>query len=409
MRIRHVMLIAALIVVSAFLAAHAATAPQLSEARVEPAVVQPGGHAVLTAKVEDPLHGVAQVMATVVEYPAFRIALNDEGKGDDKQAGNGLWTGSLEVPGEAPSGLYHLDVQLFDAAGNVIAIDGQPLKTTVAVEVKQPTAAATLASEQLLAAAAPWRTEAQIAKITARTQAEPLRFVVIGDSRSNPTVFRGLLEIAARLKPGFSVNTGDIVQGGAPQEFADFFTQINDVIWPFLIVPGNHDLGASAGRLYAELFGPSDYSFDHAGFRFIGVDNSRGMITAKQLEWLEQALTTDLRKIVFMHSPPAVIRQWDWHAFSMGAQEFADLVAAKKVERVYLGHIHGFAVAEYKAVRYVISGGGGAGIHPQIAPGNFHHLLLVEALNKGLRETVVKADGTSFAVDADKWIGGKGQ
>jgi len=49
------------------------------------------------------------------------------------------------------------------------------------------------------------------------------------------------------------------------------------------------------------------------------------------------------------------------------------------------------------------------GLHSQIAPGDFHHLLLVEALDKGLRETVFKADGTSFVLDLARWISDQGQ
>jgi hypothetical protein len=384
----------------------------ISNAKVEPATVKPGDHVVITATVADPAKTVAKVEAIVTEYPVMKLPLNDEGKGDDKTAGDGIYTLGFNIPDEAPAATYHLEISALDAAGNAIQVAGQPLKATVALDVKSPEPVAEPDADSLRTAAAPWRTEAQIAKIKAiaRKPDEPFRFVVMGDSRSNPEVFAKLLQIAAGLpKFDFSINSGDIVPGGKPAEYAFFFTQIKDVTWPFLIVEGNHELGPSGGRLYEELFGPTDYYFDHGGIRFVALNNSKGVVTPQQLKWLDQALTTKLRKIVAFHIPPNVIREWAFHSFSMGAEELADLLAKKKVERVYVGHIHGFDVANYKGVEYVLSGGGGAGLSAQIAPGNFHNIVLVEVEPKGLRETVYRLDGSSFVIDAKKWISGKGQ
>jgi 3',5'-cyclic AMP phosphodiesterase CpdA len=265
-------------------------------------------------------------------------------------------------------------------------------------------------TSELRAAAAPWRTEAQIAKIPPRASGERFRFLVMGDSRTNRRVFKRLLAMAAGFpKLDFSVDVGDIVPGGQPQEFAFFYTQIEKVAWPFLVVEGNHERGPSEGRLYEELFGPTDYYFDHGGFRFVGLDNAKSAVTPKQLAWLGEVLTTDLRKVVWFHVPPSVIAKWEWHSFSDGAQELADLLAEKGVERVYVGHIHGFDAAEYKGVTYVLSGGAGATLNEQAAPGDFHHIVLVEALPDGLRETVYKLDGTSFVLDSAAWISSGGQ
>jgi hypothetical protein len=388
----------------------APSAPTLSNAKIEPATAWIGDHVVVTVAVEDPGKQIAKMEGVVVEYPEVAAPLNDQGQGDDKQAGDGIWSGGTDVPQEAFEGTYHIAIWPRDAAGKAFKVDDKFVKATVEVVLKPPAAAPS--ADALHVAAAPWRTEAQIAKIKAigRKPGEAFRFVVMGDSRSNPEVFAALLKLAAGFpKFDFSVDNGDIVPGGMPEEYAFFYNQIKDVTWPFLVVEGNHELGPSGGKLYEDLFGPTDYYFDHGGFRFVGLDNSRGVVTPTQLQWLREALTTDLRKVVFFHVPPAVIEKWAYHAFSSGAQELVDLLAEKKVERAYVGHIHGFGVADYKGVRYVLSGGAGAGLHEQIAPGNFHHIILVETLPQGLRETVYKVDGSSFVLDAEKWISGKGQ
>ena len=385
--------------------------PKLRDAGIEPTSAEPGDHVIITVAVDDPGEAVAKVEAVVQEYPVMTLPLNDQGQGDDKQAGDGVWTLGFDIP-DAPAGTYHLDLLPRDAAGQSFKVDDQAVRATVPLQVKAAYLGEELSSEELLAAAKPWRTDAQIAKIEAlkRPAGEPFRFVVMGDTRSNPRVFGTFLTMVAGFpKFDFSMNTGDIVPGGQPQEFAFFFTQIKDVTYPFLIVEGNHELGRSGGRLYEELFGPTDYHFDHGGFRFVGLNNARGVVTPQQLAWLDQVLTTNLRKIVFFHAPPGVIKKWAFHAFSAGAEELADLLAEKKVERAYVGHIHGFGVAEYKGVTYVLTGGGGAGLYEQLAPGDFHNIVLVETLPNGLRETVYKVDGSSFVLDLQKWISGKGQ
>ncbi|UCH33751.1 MAG: metallophosphoesterase [Armatimonadota bacterium] len=385
--------------------------PKLSDAKIAPAAAKPGDHVVLTVAVADPGKAVAKVEATVTEYPVMVVQMNDAGEGDDQKAADGVWTYGFDIP-EAPAGTYHFEIWPRDAESKPFEADGAPVKATVPLELKAQELPDVKSAEELLKAAEPWRTEAQIAKVKAigRKAGESFRFVAMGDTRSNPAVFGKLLQIAAGLpKFDFSLNTGDIVPGGKPEEYAFFFEQIKDVTWPFLIAEGNHELGPTGGRLYEELFGSPDYYFDHAGFRFLALNNSKGVVTPQQLQWLDDALTTDLRKVVFFHAPPACIEEWSYHAFSAGAQELADLLAEKKVERVYIGHIHALDVADYKGVRYVLTGGGGAGLHERMAPGNIHHIVLVEVLPDGLKETVYKDDGTSFVLDAQKWISGEGQ
>lgn len=387
-------------------------APALSDAKAEPASLKAGDHVVLSVAVADPGKAVAKVTAVVEEYPSMALPMNDSGQGDDKTAGDGVWTLGFGVPEEAPAGTYHFDMIPADAADKTFDVNGQPLKAVVALEIKPQEIASAVSSEDLAAQAKPWRTENQVAKIKAinRKAGDSFRFLVMGDTRSNPAVFAKMLDMASEMpKFDFAINTGDIVPSGKPDEYAFFFTQIKGVMYPYVIVAGNHELGPTGGRLYEELFGPTDYYFDHGGIRFVGLNNSRGVITPQQLTWLGETLTTNLRKVVFFHAPPAVIQKWAFHAFSSGAEELADLLAAKKVDRVYVGHIHGFGVAEYKGVTYVLTGGGGAGLYPQLAPGDFHNEVLVEVLPKGFRETVYKDNGSTFVLDLAKWISGKGQ
>lgn len=270
----------------------------------------------------------------------------------------------------------------------------------------------------------PWRTDAQLEKLaqTPRAESESFRFTVIGDAEPGrfalwrllfnvPGVFTRLLKDSARRGADFTVQLGDMVSRGTMRNFLEFFKTLAGVgpEKPYLTVIGNHDRrkphGVSDNQLYRSLFGKTDYFFDHGGTRFVTVDSSAGRLTADQLRWLDAALDTAKRKIVFTHMAPAVIKPWgkgggdkSWGGFKEGSAEFADLVSRRKVERVYVGHIHGLRFKEFRGVRYVITGGGGSPLFPGGVRNNFHHYLTVEVTPDGIRETVHKADGTSFTV-----------
>jgi hypothetical protein len=413
--------------IAALLAASIAQALNIAGAKIEPSVVKPGDDIVITATADDPERQVARMIASSVEFTRMydrhiEVALNDAGKAGDKRAGDGVWSRRFYIPA-APSGLYHFEVVLLDASGSRIAAAGQPVAAAVTLEIR---ARGGFASLQLLKAAAPWRPAAQMRKLEAiqRKPGESFRFVAMADSCYHRDVFDAFLKTAAGLQPEFSVDIGDIVDGeDDPWEWPHFLTQIRRINWPFFVVLGNHDIWpwqaapgsdySPQGKLFEELFGPTDYYFDHGDFRFVAIDTGRFAISPERLKWLDKALDTPLRKIVFMHVPPAVIAKWaqfgPGNTFSNGAQEFADLVAAKQVERVYVGHLHILDVAEYKGVRYVVTGACGQGKPGRELRRDSRHLILVEAGPGPLREIIYREDGTSFVLDPEKWIAGQGQ
>jgi predicted phosphodiesterase len=283
---------------------------------------------------------------------------------------------------------------------------------------------AALRRKDLHAKAAPWRTENQLKELkkTPRAQDEPFRFTVIGDAEPGrfaiwrflfnvPGVFARLLKDSARHGADFTVQLGDMVSRGTVQNFWNFFRELAQVApeKPYLTVIGNHDRrsphGISNSRLYRSVFGPTDYFFDHGGVRFVTLDSSAGRVSAQQLDWLDKTLSTKLRTVVFTHMAPAVIQPWGknggdrpWGGFKDGSDEFTDIVSRHGVQRVYVGHIHGLRVKEYEGVRYVITGGGGSPLYPGGVHNNFHHYLSVEVTPDGIRETVHRADGTTFSL-----------
>jgi 3',5'-cyclic AMP phosphodiesterase CpdA len=271
--------------------------------------------------------------------------------------------------------------------------------------------------------AGPWRTQRQIARLKLRPESASYEFAILGDVEpcrfrllrlvfNRPRVFARQLRAIQDRPAAFCVQLGDMVGRGSPRFFSRFLDELGRlaVRTPYLTVIGNHDRsrpnGPSDSALYRHLFGACNYSFDLGAARFVVLDTSYHRLRPAQLRWLKRVLDTRLRKIIFTHMGPVQLGLWGGsiaHAhggFSWGAREFTELVAAKKVDRVYVGHVHAFGVQDYLGVRYVLTGGGGSALFPSGAPDRFHHYLTVSVDRDGIRERVHPLEGRSFAIPA---------
>ncbi|MDE2290944.1 MAG: metallophosphoesterase [Elusimicrobia bacterium] len=290
--------------------------------------------------------------------------------------------------------------------------------------VSEPARRAESQARLLCDLAAPWRTRRQLERLESpsRSQAETFRFGVLGDAEPGRFwLFRklfnrpGVFESHVRRIQGdgcdFTMQLGDMVSCGTPENYVSFFEDLSawGVETPYLTTIGNHDRryphGVTDSDTYRSCFGPVNYAFDRGGWRFVSVDSSAHRVTGPQLRWLDRVLDTTLRTVVFTHIPPAVLREWPHYrgargvgGFRRGAEEFTDILSRRRVERVYLGHIHAFGVQDFKGVRYVLTGGGGSPLFPCGVEDRFHHYLVVEAGPDGLRETIRSADGRDLAI-----------
>ncbi|MFI5363233.1 MAG: metallophosphoesterase family protein [Elusimicrobiota bacterium] len=238
--------------------------------------------------------------------------------------------------------------------------------------------------------------------------------------------------------PDFILQLGDFVSEGIPENYRAHVAWLDaSSRVPLLRCIGNHDRSAPNGdadkNLYDAVFGPRDYFFDRGGWRFIALDSSDRGLTPAQLGWLKTALNSPARKVIFTHVPPKYIKSltplpivggleitskdFDEAAendvkggylhdfftnyFEDGSAEFENLVSHGNVAAVYMGHIHAFWAADYRGVRYVISGGGGSPLYP-LPPGypkeKFAHYMTVAASPKGLVETIHPLNGSPFVL-----------
>jgi predicted phosphodiesterase len=218
-------------------------------------------------------------------------------------------------------------------------------------------------------------------------------FVVMGDNRGNYEVLRQLIERANRHRPAFIMNTGDLVAEGKLSEYLRFLSVVKRSHSPYFTIVGNHDVGGNGRIVYRQIFGEENYTFDYGGCRFVALDNADGSFPDERLAWLDQQLMTPLKKILFLHKPPAIgnwLHPFQASPWTQNADRFMSLVSQRGVSRVFLGHIHAYEEKEIGGVRYVVTGGAGAPLEP--GPTGFFHSVTVTVTPSDIRDRVERLD-----------------
>ncbi|CAN5267739.1 phosphodiesterase [soil metagenome] len=155
--------------------------------------------------------------------------------------------------------------------------------------------------------------------------------------------------------PDVVIMTGDLVDGGKPEEYVHLRRLLAPLPMPVYVIPGNHDardaLRAAFGdKGYLPATGYLQYAVDDQPVRLLALDTlvegkPHGELCAERLGWLEARLgeQTDKPTLLFMHHPPfeCGIDAFDHARLSKGDGALADLVRRHgNVERAVCGHVH---------------------------------------------------------------------
>ncbi len=244
---------------------------------------------------------------------------------------------------------------------------------------------------------------------TAVTEGKDFRFVAYGDTR--PTDNHRLVVdrvMQTNPPPKFVLHTGDMVSNG--QQWPDwqgFFDWEAPLLKKFPFYPsiGNHEHNAEN---YFTLFDLPErerwYSFDYGDAHFIALDETpqyRG--DGGQRNWLIQDLRKNWDKaytFVFFHHPPYSCTN-DMGRRMGGVdlqQKLGPIFEAYEITAVFNGHDHNYQHNLVNGVHYVVTGGGGASIHP-VRPRAFtkkaaavYHIMTVDIDEDEATLTAVKAD-----------------
>jgi calcineurin-like phosphoesterase family protein len=142
--------------------------------------------------------------------------------------------------------------------------------------------------------------------------------------------------------------SGDLSDNGTPEQLVGVRDTFRKLGIRSCFVIGNHDYTTGGDRrLYEELFaGQLNYTFDHAGWQFIGLDTTDGVgwkdtsISSATLAWLDNNLPKLNRRkptILFTHFPLAA-------GVSMRPLNADDLLSRFlefNLRAAFCGHYHG--------------------------------------------------------------------
>jgi predicted phosphodiesterase len=216
----------------------------------------------------------------------------------------------------------------------------------------------------------------------------PFSFAVIGDTRSgvrnelSPIFLTSIAEIN-RLSPAFVFNLGDFIEGGTKDaeiletEWETFESAVKRFEMPVYLAAGNHDIwDKQSQQIYEKRFGETYFSFEHHGAYFIvlctDLAGEVDRITGKQLAWFQRELEKTAPKqpvFVLLHKPLWFTKSW--------REQIHPLLMKYGVDVVFASHWHRYAKMTRDGIRHIVTGGGGAYMHPPLTKGSFHHYLFV--------------------------------
>ncbi len=224
--------------------------------------------------------------------------------------------------------------------------------------------------------------------LPAKPDSKNLRFVVLGDSRTNPDSWKRVAAVTLKENPDLIVHTGDLTANGRADWLwdKDFFGPANELFRrvPFYPVIGNHEYNAAAffeffytpsrngrGRHWAQRIGD---------VLLVGIDGASGWTTgSREYWWLDQVLSRSKAKFAFLFSHyPA------WTSGPHGKLDKADRPAQRpvrvsqeiiwpllkkyRVTAMIAGHDHCYERSEpLGGVTHIISGGAGAPLYSKSA------------------------------------------
>ncbi len=218
---------------------------------------------------------------------------------------------------------------------------------------------------------------------TIAAEANEVRFIVYGDTRTQPKVHRKLVEQMSKYEVDFIVHVGDLVASGddyrlwGPQFFEPLRGLVERV--PIYTLKGNHE---GRNGTYEKLLSPpregNDFSFDYGPLHYFCTDNRSGQGNGVQLV-SQIARDADqshaLWKFVSYHVPSVNL---GGHKSAWQQKEALPAFAAAGIDFVVTGHSHQYErfrpvqpPGEGSFVTYITTGGGGAPL-AAVAPTSYH-------------------------------------
>ncbi len=256
---------------------------------------------------------------------------------------------------------------------------------------------------------------------TAPQRSEPFRFLLYGDTRSNPSAHAAIVSAMRREGADFVVHTGDLLADGrSDRQWNDFFAIERDLLRDTVFIPvvGNHELrnssriGIENFRRYVNCPPPDaprpelDYVVRFGNVQMILANAYDDWTSAPMRLWLEEHLAQARRD--GPNDFLLVVTHWGMHSSgphgenrSLRAAGLPAMFRRYGVDLVVAGHDHVYERGEEHGLRYIVTGGSGAPLYTHRTEHDYtrvfaaqHHYVRVDAEGDKLEFTAVRPDGT---------------
>lgn len=231
----------------------------------------------------------------------------------------------------------------------------------------------------------------------APTGAVPFRFVIYGDTRSDPIMHAATVRAVRNEGAEFVLHTGDLIEDGRREEqWQQFFEIEQDLLRNAPLVPviGNHEIvrpgsvGVDNFRRYVHCEPDSpepelDYALAYGNVRFVVANAYDDWTSPVMRQWLETRLERARREV----PDGFVIVAMHWGPCSSGphgenrivrAAGVDEVLRQHRVDLVVSGHDHLYERGEDRGLRYIVSGGGGAPLYERRRSQAYTHVYASE-------------------------------
>ncbi|MCX8093115.1 MAG: metallophosphoesterase, partial [Candidatus Goldbacteria bacterium] len=214
---------------------------------------------------------------------------------------------------------------------------------------------------------------------TAAMPGQSFRMAIVGDMRSNPTIWNKIAGHIISYNPAFTIHTGDLCVDGSYSAWNnEYFTPNNMILSasvPWFNALGNHEGWTTATQAFiknpdSDSGNETYYSFDYGDFHFAVMNNYGAIpygVGSTQANWIYGDLTTTSKpwKVVVFHV--------HGYGASSGHGEDATMIDITTnifepagVDFTLAGHSHMYQHNIVNSIHHFIIGGGGAPLHDPI-------------------------------------------
>lgn len=227
--------------------------------------------------------------------------------------------------------------------------------------------------------------EGRFTTAPAPDQGKPFKFVIYGDSRSDPAAHAAVVKSILATPSDFLVHSGDMVaMGDEEDDWRSFFDVENELLRDRCLFAsiGNHELAGDKGvgaTSFLRYFATSDGegkdraklygSFRWSNARFFML-NAMDDWSGEHKAWLEDELSRAKNEAGLVHRF-AVLHHGPFSSGPHGGNRrlhengVLPILKAGGVDLIIAGHDHAYERGTGEGLKYIVSGGAGAPLYPR--------------------------------------------